>query len=78
MIYLFICKLLQVTYDISREKLSRVIDLKIRCGSCDIPEYKEFQIDSNYTILIPDYMYNGGDGYYMFKGLAHTDLSKFI
>ncbi|XP_050297188.1 apyrase [Anthonomus grandis grandis] len=61
-------KLLQVSgihvvYNISRPSGDRVVELKIRCQYCDVPEYQELDLNANYSMAVPSFITGGGDGF---------------
>ncbi|XP_076242052.1 protein 5NUC [Calliopsis andreniformis] len=65
---------LQVVYDLTRPKNSRVISVYVRCASCSIPEFRELKRNETYTVLLIDFMQSGGDGYEMLKNLKTQPL----
>ncbi|XP_053983325.1 protein 5NUC-like [Hylaeus volcanicus] len=65
---------LQVVYDLTRPKNSRVVSVQVQCASCIIPAYSELKKNETYNVLIPDFMQNGGDGYDMLKDLKSQSL----
>lgn len=71
----FICK--QIIYDISKPIYSRVSSVKVRCGLCQVPVYEDLKLDGKYRVLMDDFIYNGGDGFYMLPQLKSQFLSKF-
>lgn len=56
-----------VEYDLSSDPGNRVVSLKLRCGRCRIPEFAPVDSDDHYTVLMSDYLANGGDRYTSFK-----------
>lgn len=56
-----------VHYDISKFIGSRVVSLKARCGQCVVPHYENVRDDAYYTVLMSQYLANGGDGFDIFK-----------
>ncbi|XP_058791716.1 protein 5NUC-like [Phymastichus coffea] len=69
---------LQVTYDLAKPVGSRVISARVRCSLCMVPTYHDLDPNTNYTILMNDFLYNGGDGFQMFKGLKYQDMNVTI
>ena len=53
----------QVVYDMSKPVGSRTTDVKVLCSACGIPEFKPLNVNQQYSILITDFLYNGGDKY---------------
>lgn len=58
---------LQIVYDRSKPAMSRVVSVKTRCGSCNIPIYEDIDLDKSYTIITTDFLSNGNDGHYILK-----------
>ncbi|XP_033112625.1 snake venom 5'-nucleotidase-like [Anneissia japonica] len=56
---------LHVTYDVTKQPGSRVVDVEAVCTECTVPEYKPLVDDEIYNIIVSDYIANGGDGYSM-------------
>ena len=69
---------LQVVYDLSRPKNSRVVSVQVQCASCDIPAYSELERNKTYNVLLSDFMQSGGDGYVMLKDLKTQSLGITI
>lgn len=63
---------IKVTYDLKNPTENRVIDIETLCSDCDIPKYDALEKDKNYTIIVSDYIANGGDGYSMLKSLPNV------
>ena len=68
---------MQVVYDLSRPKDSRVVSVQVQCASCDIPAYSELERNKTYNVLLSDFMQSGGDGYDMLKDLKTQSLGTF-
>ena len=58
----------QVVYDINRPSGSRVIDAKVLCAQCSVPELENIEMTKKYKIVMQDFLAGGGDGYNMFAG----------
>ncbi len=58
---------LVVTYDVSKTIGSRVVDVQIRCANCSVPVFEPLDLDQLYTIALPTFTANGGDGYTMIR-----------
>ncbi|XP_015438965.1 PREDICTED: protein 5NUC-like [Dufourea novaeangliae] len=65
---------LQVVYDLTRPKNSRVVSVQVQCASCSIPSYSELKKNETYNVLLNDFMQAGGDGYVMLKDLKTQPL----
>ncbi|XP_014477407.1 PREDICTED: protein 5NUC-like [Dinoponera quadriceps] len=65
---------LQVTYDMTQPKNSRVVSVQVQCADCQIPTYSDLQENATYKVLVNDFMANGGDGFHMLEGLKSTSL----
>ncbi|KPJ15628.1 Protein 5NUC [Papilio machaon] len=64
---------IKVVFDLRRPSGSRIVKAEARCGLCDIPSYSDIKPDQIYKIIMPNFLAQGGDGYWMFKGLPiHT------
>jgi 5'-nucleotidase len=56
---------LKVVYDTRKPIGQRVVNAKVRCASCKIPEYFDLDLKKKYTLLVPIFVAEGGDGYAM-------------
>lgn len=56
-----------VEYDLSSDSGNRVVSLNLRCRQCRIPEFEPVDLDAHYTVLMSDYLADGGDQYTSFK-----------
>ncbi|XP_071113275.1 5'-nucleotidase-like [Haliotis cracherodii] len=54
---------LRVTYDVSKPVGSRVVDVQVRCSNCTVPRFDPLGDDTLYTIALPTFTSDGGDGY---------------
>uniref|UniRef100_A0A0C9RXV0 apyrase n=2 Tax=Fopius arisanus TaxID=64838 RepID=A0A0C9RXV0_9HYME len=52
---------LRVTYNLTAEVYSRVVDVKVRCRKCQVPEFEDLRDDQWYRIVIPSFLLSGGD-----------------
>lgn len=66
---------IKVVFDLRRPSGSRIVKAEARCGLCDIPSYSEIKPDQTYKIIMPNFLAQGGDGYWMFKGLSTQQLT---
>ncbi|XP_066153260.1 protein 5NUC-like isoform X2 [Euwallacea fornicatus] len=53
---------LKVTLNMSQPAYSRVHSLKVRCGTCEIPDYEPLDVNKNYTLVTSSFLADGGDG----------------
>ncbi|XP_034946723.1 protein 5NUC-like [Chelonus insularis] len=60
---------LQVAYDITQPVGSRVLpnSVYVRCAKCKEPEYERLQWNKKYSVAMHNFLYEGGNGYNMFK-----------
>ena len=58
----------QVVYDINRPSGQRVVEAKVLCAQCLVPELENVNETKLYKIVMLDFLASGGDGYEMFKG----------
>nr|CAD7202257.1 unnamed protein product [Timema douglasi] len=61
---------LYVTYDVTKESGKRVVSAMARCGDCRVPTYSPVQTNQTYSILMPSFLVDGGDGFTVFKEKA--------
>ncbi|KAK9302569.1 hypothetical protein QLX08_005452 [Tetragonisca angustula] len=65
---------LQVVYNLTLPRKSRVVSVEVLCASCNIPTYSKLEKNQTYTVLLTDFMQSGGDGYSMLEDLQTTSL----
>ncbi|CRK95992.1 CLUMA_CG009432, isoform B, partial [Clunio marinus] len=58
----------QVVYDMNKPSGQRVVEAKVLCAKCAIPELQEINETEMYKIIMLDFLADGGDGFEMFKG----------
>ncbi|PSN34309.1 Protein 5NUC, partial [Blattella germanica] len=58
---------LKVVYDLAKPNGKRVVKAMARCGDCRVPTYKKVSLTEEYSVLMPVFLANGGDGYTMIK-----------
>lgn len=75
----------RVTYNTNNKIGERVLDVKVLCQKCQIPKYETLEMNKIYTILITDFLYDGGDKYVFrekdndnFVDLSVADSDVFI
>ncbi|KAI4472653.1 hypothetical protein M0802_016609 [Mischocyttarus mexicanus] len=75
---------LKVTYNMTKNAPTRLVDVKIRCRACEVPRYEDINEDEWYRIVLPSFLYNGGDNIHIFKdgGRNHKvgsfDIDLFV
>ncbi|KAG5677132.1 hypothetical protein PVAND_006914 [Polypedilum vanderplanki] len=57
----------QIEYDMNRESGNRVVNVKVLCAYCEVPQLEDLVLHKTYRIVMQDFLANGGDGYEMFK-----------
>ncbi|XP_065212271.1 snake venom 5'-nucleotidase-like [Planococcus citri] len=72
---------IRVVYDFAKPVGRRITKLDVRCANCSVPMYSAMKDDTTYTIVMSQYLRDGGDGYSMFnKGYSEPlmdDLGVF-
>jgi len=56
-----------VKYDLTLNPGNRVTSLFIRCGDCSVPKFEPLVLTANYTIVMTNYLANGGNNFQAFK-----------
>jgi 5'-nucleotidase len=54
----------------NRPEGQRVVDLKVKCSDCEVPEFVPLDNDKLYDLVLSNFLLNGGDGYKMIKDNA--------
>lgn len=54
---------IQVTFDLSRPVMDRVVKVAVRCAECRVPQYEPLDLEKWYQISLCSYLVTGGDGY---------------
>lgn len=57
----------QVEFDLKQNPGHRVSSLFLRCSHCSIPKLEPLVLTSNYTIVISDFLAEGGNNFTAFK-----------
>lgn len=65
---------MKVIFDLTQPPKSRVKKVSLRYGSCLYPEYYALNTTKEYNILMPSFLANGGDGFFMFDDLPVTHI----
>lgn len=58
---------MHVVYNISNAPGERVVSANVLCSNCSVPSYENLDPNRQYGIIISTYLYDGGDGFSMFK-----------
>lgn len=58
---------IRVEFDLTQTPGNRVSSLLVRCADCRIPEYEPLVLTANYTIIMTNYLAEGGDNFTSFK-----------
>ncbi|KAJ8315632.1 hypothetical protein KUTeg_007782 [Tegillarca granosa] len=58
---------IHVVYNLCHPPGHRVVSALVRCKNCLIPRYYPLNDDKVYTIILADFIINGGDGFKVFK-----------
>lgn len=66
----------KVKYDLSKRSGSRVVSVKVRCASCNIPAYHDLNLEEDYNLIMPTFLYFGGDNFKMFEKNG-TEIFRF-
>ena len=53
---------LQVRYDMKEPSGNRVVEIQVRCASCQVPVYKPLDESAVYKIILSSYIARGGAG----------------
>ncbi|XP_015191733.1 PREDICTED: apyrase-like [Polistes dominula] len=63
---------LKVIYNMTKNAPNRLVDVKIRCRACEVPRYEDLADDEWYRIVVPSFLYNGGDNIKIFKEMGRN------
>lgn len=58
---------MKVTLDYKRPPRNRVVSVKVLCRQCEIPVYEPLDVFKKYRIIMPEFLANGGDGFFGFQ-----------
>lgn len=61
---------MRIKYHINKPVNQRVVEVKVLCADCDIPEYKLLDDNKMYGIILSNFLLTGGDGYSVIKDHA--------
>lgn len=58
---------MKVVYNLSRPAGKRVQSVQVRCAECNVPHFSDLDDRKIYGVVMTSFLYNGGDGYTIFK-----------
>ncbi|XP_076445774.1 snake venom 5'-nucleotidase-like [Babylonia areolata] len=58
---------LNVVYDMLKPAGRRVLEVKVRCADCQVPQMEEVRGSQVYQVVLPSFLAEGGDGYSVIK-----------
>ncbi|KAK3097870.1 hypothetical protein FSP39_014021 [Pinctada imbricata] len=61
---------IRVKYDLSKGDGKRVVEAKILCHDCNVPEFQDLDDSKMYPIILSNFILGGGDGYSMIRDHA--------
>ncbi|XP_048769296.1 5'-nucleotidase-like isoform X2 [Ostrea edulis] len=61
---------IRVKYNLQKPEGQRVVELKVICSECDVPEFVPLDNDKLYDIVLSNFLLTGGDGYKMIRDYA--------
>lgn len=64
----------RVVYNMKKEPGHRVQSVDVLCANCEIPAYSQLDLKKEYRIIISYFLYNGGDGFTLFKVSNHLEI----
>ncbi|XP_025203214.1 protein 5NUC-like [Melanaphis sacchari] len=67
---------LKVVIDLGQPSGKRVQSIYARCGNCAVPLYEKLNLNANYTIIISNYLSEGGDGFSFRKMVKYESFKK--
>ncbi|XP_027848967.2 protein 5NUC-like [Aphis gossypii] len=67
---------LKVVIDFGQPSGKRVQSIYARCGNCAVPVYEKLNLTTNYTIIISNYLAEGGDGFSFQKVVKYESFRK--
>nr|KAF7438278.1 hypothetical protein H0235_000669 [Vespula pensylvanica] len=75
---------LKVIYNMTKDAPNRLVDVKVRCRACEVPRYEDLLDDEWYRIVVPSFVYGGGDDIQVFKNYGRNhkvgslDIDLFV
>ncbi|KAM8711589.1 hypothetical protein ACLKA7_012154 [Drosophila subpalustris] len=67
---------IRAEYDFSKNKGHRVVSALVRCAECNAPSYSHLNESAFYNVIIPSFLFNGGDGYRLVE--EHDPFSEVL
>lgn len=58
---------IRMVINYNQPKGRRITSINVLCSHCRIPEYLPLIKDRHYSVIVPNYLFNGGDGHKYFK-----------
>ncbi len=68
----------KVTFKLANPVNERVVDLKVLCRLCDVPQYVPIKDDEWYRVSMPSFLANGGDHYDMIADNKKNEKLVFL
>lgn len=57
----------KIEFDLKQNPGHRVSSLLLRCGHCSVPKFEPLVLTANYTIVMSNYLAEGGNNFKAFK-----------
>ncbi|XP_064605250.1 snake venom 5'-nucleotidase-like [Liolophura sinensis] len=54
---------LQIVYDLKKPSGKRLVNVRVLCQRCDLPHYQPVNVNERYSIVLPTFTADGGDGF---------------
>ncbi|EDW61288.1 protein 5NUC [Drosophila virilis] len=67
---------LRLVINYNRPKGKRVTSINVLCADCRIPKYEPLERDKFYSVIVPSFILNGGDGHRHFKDPIEPELHR--
>ena len=64
------CIGIRVKFNLQKPEGQRIVDVKVICSECEVPEFKPLENERLYDIVLSNFLLNGGDGYTMIRDNA--------
>ncbi|XP_078332927.1 snake venom 5'-nucleotidase-like isoform X1 [Crassostrea virginica] len=61
---------IRVKFNLQKPEGQRIVDVKVICSECEVPEFKPLENERLYDIVLSNFLLNGGDGYTMIRDNA--------
>ena len=65
-----LCIGIRVKFNLQKPEGQRIVDVKVICSECEVPEFKPLENEKLYDIVLSNFLLNGGDGYTMIRDNA--------